>query len=619
MLPSQIIPLTEGKPVRVVNAVAGCYPDDEIVVEASETNLVGSPLLAVRPRSGRLSCGSCWVYLGSVLGLVCAIGGIAITTYILASPSVKDIHGFVLGAHGEATTTTECLHKLQLSHKTASLTDLTTRRSSRRRPLVHATADEMMHGGSERDSGDEIGGPRPMPVRSGGLGTRRRLVLWGNETYTTTITTKRPTEKFRHLGAVEVHEVQPSEHVVNNGTINTTDESVVANETAATLPVSRPSPILLMGPQAPPVAGSFLRPLVCVVSANSNLPPLTECTHLILSDHVLDLLRRVVRPAAPARNSDAVATPFGSRLRNIRSQSPSLKILAGLRALEVESLYLRQWGNGSSLAAHVNLLYEWLRRVRLDGLAILGVSVGRHTVQLYAEFFRKLRALFREDFLIAFGFLHREDHAHDFFRTEDALKTFLGLCDLVVIESHDARPRPCRSFIVNPLGPYRGAVADVTVRSSLQKLRRLGPLSPNTGCVSLSLGVYRFLLYEPPRRLGQVCHNYFPEPFSMHCREWTEIRYDKEAVANTAVVHKRPPTVAEILDSFDNETTLANKVAALLRESTGVCLALYHVELDDERGFCESQTPYSRLRAVTSAMRLRSSRTRAPPRNKRKP
>ncbi|KAM7297367.1 uncharacterized protein ISCGN_022519 [Ixodes scapularis] len=99
--------------------------------------------------------------------------------------------------------------------------------------------------------------------------------------------------------------------------------------------------------------------------------------------------------------------------------------------------------------------------------------------------------------------------------------------------------------------------------SSLAKLKRLGG-GRGSGCVSLTLSVTRFLLYDHPRRLGQVCHNYFPEPFATHCREWTEVRYEKDAVANTALVHKRAMAVAEIMDTFDNETTLADKASPAL-------------------------------------------------------
>ncbi|XP_049523032.1 uncharacterized protein LOC119452720 [Dermacentor silvarum] len=219
---------------------------------------------------------------------------------------------------------------------------------------------------------------------------------------------------------------------------------------------------------------------------------------------------------------------MAEQVRALRSESaPGIRLLAGLRSLEVENAYVRLWSNRSGLAASANLAYEWVRRAGLDGIALTNLVVGRHTVDVYVNFLKV---------------------------------------------------------------------------SSLAVIRRLGVPRDQT-CVSMSLAVMRFLLYDRPRRLGQVCHNYFPEAYSMHCREWTEIRYERGAVANTALAHRRAMAVAEIMDSFDNETTLAHKVAALVRNSGIPCVAVYNVELDDATGICESVTPYSRLTAVATALR----------------
>ncbi|XP_075559432.1 uncharacterized protein LOC142590921 [Dermacentor variabilis] len=219
---------------------------------------------------------------------------------------------------------------------------------------------------------------------------------------------------------------------------------------------------------------------------------------------------------------------MAEQVRALRAESaPGLRLLVGLRPLDVENAYVRLWSNRSGLAASANLAYEWVRRAGLDGIALTNLVVGRHTVDAYVNFLKM---------------------------------------------------------------------------SSLAVIRRLGVPRDQT-CVSMSLAVMRFLLYDQPRRFGQVCHNYFPESYSMHCREWTEIRYERGAVANTALVHRRAVAVAEIMDSFDNETTLARKVSALVRSSGIPCVAVYNVELDDATGTCDSETPYSRLTAVATALR----------------
>ncbi|XP_075724934.1 uncharacterized protein LOC142767333 [Rhipicephalus microplus] len=235
---------------------------------------------------------------------------------------------------------------------------------------------------------------------------------------------------------------------------------------------------------------------------------------------------------------------MAEQVRALRAESaPGIRILAGLRSLEVENTYVHLWSNRSGLAASANLAYEWVRRAGLDGIALTNVVLGRHTVDVYEGFLKV---------------------------------------------------------------------------SSLATIRSLGVPLDHT-CVSMSLAVMRFLLYDRPRRLGQVCHNYFAEAYSMHCREWTEIRYERGAVANTALVHRRATAAAEIMDSFDNETTLAHKVKALVRNTGIPCVAVYNVELDDATGVCESETPYSRLTAVATALRgatLTKRTTAAPPKLK---
>ncbi|XP_077548385.1 uncharacterized protein LOC144161628 [Haemaphysalis longicornis] len=276
------------------------------------------------------------------------------------------------------------------------------------------------------------------------------------------------------------------------------------------------------------------RPLLCQVQGGGARagPPLHECSHLILGDHVLDLLQRVIRPAGRATRAHGpgalTAAAVAEQVRALRSlAAPGIRLIVGLRALDVENSYLRLWSNRSSLAASVNLAYEWVSRAGLDGIALTNLVVGRHTINIYAEFLKV---------------------------------------------------------------------------SSLNKIRRLA-LPRDQTCVSMGLGVIRFLLYDRPRRLGQVCHNYFAEAYSTHCREWTEIRFEHGALANTALVHRRAMAVAEIMDSFDNETTIAAKVWAALFHWNAACLALYNVELDDAGGACDSQTPYARLSAVATVMR----------------
>ncbi|KAH6942262.1 hypothetical protein HPB50_002082 [Hyalomma asiaticum] len=395
--------------------------------------------------------------------------------------------------------------------------------------------------------------------------------------------------------------------------------------------IDRPQGLLAAMPLPTRVHGPGPRSLLCLVEGVGVRPgpPLHECSHLILGDQVLDLLQKVIRPARRGAGDGEplpmTTAAMAEQMRALRAESaPGIRLLAGLRSLEVENAYVRLWSNRSGVAASANLAYEWVRRAGLDGIALTNLVVGRHTVDVYVDFLKRLRALFREDYLIVFGFFHRESHEHDHAYTENAIRTIVRLCSFTVFEAHDVRPRPCRSFVLNALNGYRNAISNTTIVSSLDTIRRLGVPRDQT-CVSMSLAVMRFLLYDRPRRMGQICHNYFPEAYSMHCREWTEIRYERGAVANTALAHRRAMAVAEIMDSFDNETTLAHKarihdmsreVKVLIRNSGIPCVAVYNVELDDATGICESETPYSRLTAVATALRgttLTRPTTAAPP------
>ncbi|KAL1427115.1 hypothetical protein MTO96_017721 [Rhipicephalus appendiculatus] len=375
-------------------------------------------------------------------------------------------------------------------------------------------------------------------------------------------------------------------------------------------PEDHPRGLLAALPLPTKAHGPGPRSLLCLVEGGGVHPgpPLHECSHLILGDQVLDLLQRVIRPARRGSGDREpmlmTTAAMAEQVRALRAESaPGVRLLAGLRSLEVENAYVRLWSNRSGVAASANLAYEWVRRAGLDGIALTNLVLGRHTVDVYVGFLKRLRALFREDYLIVFGFFHRESHEHDHVYTENAIRTIVRLCSFTIFEAHDVRPRPCRSFVLNALNGYRNAMTNTTIVSSLATIRRLG-VSRDQTCVSMSLAVMRFLLYDRPRRLGQVCHNYFPEAYSMHCREWTEIRYERGAMANTALVHRR-----------------AMAVKALVRNSGIPCVAVYNVELDDATGVCESETPYSRLTAVATALRgatLTKRTTTAPPKSVRR-
>ncbi|EEC06485.1 hypothetical protein IscW_ISCW003486 [Ixodes scapularis] len=85
------------------------------------------------------------------------------------------------------------------------------------------------------------------------------------------------------------------------------------------------------------------------------------------------------------------AAAVAEKMRFLRSQGgpKGVRLLVGLRSLDVENVYLGLWkGNGSALVAHANLVYEWLRDADLDGLALLNLAVGRDNVDVYAGFLK---------------------------------------------------------------------------------------------------------------------------------------------------------------------------------------------------------------------------------------
>ncbi|KAH7942881.1 hypothetical protein HPB52_002058 [Rhipicephalus sanguineus] len=538
------------------------------------------------------------VYLGSFLGLLCAVGGVATATFVLSGGP----HDSDMNIEPIATARITAGPSRMLSPKPDDDEDLPSAYEMRRYefakfrtnqttapPAVSESRPAKKHVASRgsyrpiwRDqpattvpaTGTTARGTTAQTPFSSGGGTE------APDTDTNAVGSERPltTGSDKKASSSTATEVQSDGRVksIESGGVST---DVNSDDT----PNDRPRGLLAALPLPTKMHGPGPRSLLCLVEGGGVRPgpPLHECSHLILGDQVLDLLQKVIRPARRG-SGDREPLPMttaamAEQVRALRAEAaPGIRLLAGLRSLEVENAYVRLWSNRSGVAASANLAYEWVRRAGLDGIALTNLVVGRHTVDVYVDFLKRLRALFREDYLIVFGFFHRESHEHDHTYTENAIRTIV---------------------------------------SSLATIRRLGVPRSQT-CVSISLAVMRFLLYDRPRRLGQVCHNYFPEAYSMHCREWTEIRYERGAVANTALVHRRAMAVAEIMDSFDNETTLAHKVKALVRNAGIPCVAAYNVELDDATGICESETPYSRLTAVATALRgttLTKRTTAAPP------
>ncbi|KAK8765899.1 hypothetical protein V5799_007312 [Amblyomma americanum] len=139
----------------------------------------------------------------------------------------------------------------------------------------------------------------------------------------------------------------------------------------------------------------------------------------------LPLPTKVYGPASGNRDPlPMTSAAVAEQVRALRMEAaPGIRVLVGLRSLDVENSYLRLWASRSGLVSSANLAYEWLRRTGLDGIALTNLVVGRHTVDVYVQFLKQLRVLFREDYLIVFGFLHRESHEHDDAYTEAALRT----------------------------------------------------------------------------------------------------------------------------------------------------------------------------------------------------
>ncbi|XP_077489266.1 uncharacterized protein LOC144100101 isoform X2 [Amblyomma americanum] len=80
------------------------------------------------------------------------------------------------------------------------------------------------------------------------------------------------------------------------------------------------------------------------------------------------------------------------QVRALRMEAaPGIRVLVGLRSLDVENSYLRLWTSRSGLASTANLAYEWLRRTGLDGIALTNLVVGRHTVDVYVQFLKAVQ------------------------------------------------------------------------------------------------------------------------------------------------------------------------------------------------------------------------------------
>ncbi|KAK8765181.1 hypothetical protein V5799_032209 [Amblyomma americanum] len=152
---------------------------------------------------------------------------------------------------------------------------------------------------------------------------------------------------------------------------------------------------LLALPLPTKVYGPGPRSLLCLVAGGGvrRGPPLRECSHLVLGDQMLDLQHRVIKPAWRASgNRDPLpmtSAAVAEQVRALRMEAaPGIRVLVGLRSLDVENSYLRLWASRSGLASTANLAYEWLRRTGLDGIALTNLVVGRHTVDIYVQFLK---------------------------------------------------------------------------------------------------------------------------------------------------------------------------------------------------------------------------------------
>ncbi|XP_064473625.1 uncharacterized protein LOC135388172 isoform X2 [Ornithodoros turicata] len=340
-----------------------------------------------------------------------------------------------------------------------------------------------------------------------------------------------------------------------------------------------------------------LNHLVCVLSSNvtaSSQLPREQCTHLVYNDITYE---KHAKRFAPTINSSGFVA-----FMKLREQAATLKLVVGLNGQFFRNLSDTVEKNAAGVQALAQEMVTWLTLNELSGIALTGqlIMSSRHhlIVKTLRIFHEALQAVGEpKPILLYGGYVATLQYPEKMIMGR--LKEIGSVTDLLVIESHyHEEEQFCK--IVYPsvyvkIGDYPASIPIKTAMIWMEMLKEDRPSKNSTNmCFSLSMATLSFdVTLDDHTVPGTWCQG----------RKW--INYGSMCTSKTWVVPEEDTTVLSTFRrkkhnwvSYDSDYAIREKVGRAMDVFHGVCVAVYHVDHDDNEGLCTEQTIFPRLSSI---------------------
>ncbi|XP_037577997.2 uncharacterized protein LOC119460932 isoform X3 [Dermacentor silvarum] len=319
--------------------------------------------------------------------------------------------------------------------------------------------------------------------------------------------------------------------------------------------------------------------------------PTEHCTHLIYRDMVFFSEHKWFMPREDEQSF--------KQFKELRAKT-SLPLLVGVSAEQLSDFYARLWRNPPKMGHFARSAIEWLNLQGFDGIALLdqevkAADVGRryfHIVKrLHDEFSRVKRKL-----LIVVG-LSITDHEKTAEDVAEHLEDIARYSDYLILETHRIkRQGQCKLSLPSSFLEDGTLTSSVPIRTALAWMRILHVENETSAhlCISFNMAALNFKTRKGDKNL--TCKN----------ERWSNYRdvcsskdgYQIPVHVDGALGMYR--TNQNAWQTFDEETTLREKVERAVTLYPRLCVAAFYLEYEDSMGLCRPK--FSRLSEIAQTL-----------------
>ncbi|XP_064473371.1 uncharacterized protein LOC135388024 isoform X2 [Ornithodoros turicata] len=312
------------------------------------------------------------------------------------------------------------------------------------------------------------------------------------------------------------------------------------------------------------------KPLVCVLSKASLATPFVPqaaCTHLVHREAWYDVVGGTVHVKESSLG--------------LIANRPNMKHVVGLSGEIFLSTVLGDRAVVEEMATNMAIA---IRRMHLDGLAILDFNRTSKTMASFATGLSILRKAFSQGLMLILG-LEVLDGSLPTKTMARRLLNTIKLADITIFQTHYRSGRGYCQISYPSVYEYKEGNL-VPLATALDWMTALG--LPRI-CISFNMAVLEF------DRVNSTndCQKVIPRNYSETCNNTGWKRDDETSESFSAVREK-----GSAWQTFESAELLGRKVDRIFSQHPGACVAAFNIDLEDATSTCEDHGRFARLSTI---------------------